>query len=215
MVLNPTWTITDNLVRRDLIPVLRENPSYLREHNLHVFAGGKEVPLNFARLTKAAHGGAVPYRFVQYPGPSNALGRVKFMFPNRYSVYLHDTDNHSLFNYRYRVFSSGCMRVGKPFELMNHLLHYAKGSYSPSRIRQILATNKPATIRLRRPIPVHILYRTVYREGGKDHFLYDIYMYDQMIYESSAGHTKPTFTVPKKRLTGIKRIGRIYRKKRK
>jgi murein L,D-transpeptidase YcbB/YkuD len=214
MVLNPTWTITNNLVRRDLIPVLRTNPGYLKSHNIHVFAGGKEVPLNFARLARAEHGGAVPYRFVQYPSDKNALGRVKFMFPNRYSVYLHDTDNHSLFKYRYRVFSSGCMRVGKPFDFMNLLLRHAKGSYSESRIQKILATNKPTTIKLAKPIPVHILYNTVYREGGKDYFLYDIYMYDQMIYESSAGHIKSTFTVPKKRLTGIKRVGLLRRDKK-
>jgi murein L,D-transpeptidase YcbB/YkuD len=214
MVLNPTWTITNNLVRRDLIPVLRTNPGYLKAHNIHVFAGGKEVPLDFARLAKAEHGGAIPYRFVQFPSDKNALGRVKFMFPNKYSVYLHDTDNHSLFKYRYRVFSSGCMRVSKPFDFMNILLHHAKGSYSPSRIKQIFATNKPTTIRLTQPIPVHVLYQTAYHEKGKDYFLYDIYMYDQMIYESSAGHTKSTFTVPKKRLTGIKRVGRIHREKK-
>ncbi len=213
MVLNPTWTITDNLVRRDLIPVLRDNPNYLKEHNIHVFQGGKEVPLDFARLAKAAHGGAVPYRFVQFPGVKNALGKVKFMFPNKYSVYLHDTDNHSLFKYRYRVFSSGCMRVGKPFELMDILLSHTKGSYSKTKIDQIFASNKPTTIKLSPPIPVHIIYQTAYHEDGKDYFLYDIYMYEQMIYESSAGHTKPTFTVPKKRLTGIKRVGRIHKDK--
>jgi murein L,D-transpeptidase YcbB/YkuD len=136
------------------------------------------------------------------------------MFPNRYSVYLHDTDNHLLFQYRYRVFSSGCMRVGKPFDFMKLLLRHAKGSYSKSRIQKILATNKPTTIKLTKPIPVHILYNTVYREGGKDYFLYDIYMYDQMIYESSAGHIKSTFTVPQKRLTGIKRVGLLQRDKK-
>jgi len=215
MVLNPTWTITNNLIRRDLIPMLRTNPGYLKTHNIHVFQGGKEVPLNFARLAKAEHGGAIPYRFVQFPSDKNALGRVKFMFPNKYSVYLHDTDNHSLFQYRYRVFSSGCMRVGKPFDFMNILLHHARGNYSASHIRKIFASNKPTTIRLNKAIPVHVVYHTVYREGNKDYFLYDIYMYDQMIYESSAGHTKPTFTVPKKRLTGVKRVGRIHREKRK
>ncbi len=215
MVLNPTWTITDNLVRRDLIPVLKENPGYLKAHNIHVFQGGKEVPLDLKHLlAKAKKGGALPYRFVQFPGETNALGRVKFMFPNKYSVYLHDTDNKTLFKYRYRVFSSGCIRVGKPYDLMRLLLRHAKASYSDATVRKIFATNKPTTIRLKKPIPVHILYRTVYRDGDKDYFLYDIYMYDQMIYESSAGHTKPTFTVPKKRLTGIKRIGRIHREKK-
>ncbi len=215
LVLNPTWAITNNLVRRDLIPVLKRDPGYLATHNIHVFSGGKEVPLDRKRLFAAEHGGPVPYRFVQFPGEKNALGRVKFMFPNQYAVYLHDTDNKTLFQYRYRVFSSGCMRVGKPFELMRILLRHAKGTYSESRIQKILETNKPTTIHLTKPIPVHILYRTAYREGNKDYFLYDIYMYEQMIYESSEGHVKPDFTVPKKRLTGVKRVGRIHTDTRK
>jgi murein L,D-transpeptidase YcbB/YkuD len=214
MVLNPTWTITDNLVRRDLIPVLKSDPNYLQTHNIHVFSGDKEVPLDRNRLFRAAKKGTIPYRFVQYPGDKNALGRVKFMFPNRYAVYLHDTDNKTLFQYRYRVFSSGCMRVGKPFEFMRLLLQHAKGKFNDAALKRIFASNEPTTIKLAKPIPVHILYRTAYHEEDKDYFLYDIYMYEQMIYESSAGHTKPTFTVPKKRLTGIKRVGRIHRDKK-
>ncbi len=72
--------------------------------------------------------GHIPYRFVQYPGDDNALGRIKFMFPNKYSVYLHDTDNKSLFERRYRVYSSGCMRISKPFQLLEALKPHLKSS---------------------------------------------------------------------------------------
>jgi len=209
MVLNPTWTITANLVRRDLIPMLKKHPSYLKEHNIHLFQGGKEVPLNMSRLLAFEKNkkAALPYRFVQYPGVSNALGKVKFIFPNKYSVYLHDTDNHSLFKYRYRVFSSGCMRVKKPFGFMYELLQNGGLSYSKSKINSIFASNKPTTIKLKHPIPVHIMYQTVRRENGKDYFFYDVYMYEQIIYESTAGHKKATFRVPAVRLTKINRIG--------
>ena len=205
MVLNPTWTIPDNLVRRDLIPMLKKNPDYLAEHNIHVFTSYKpnapEAELDLQKLFSYEHDRRpIPYRFVQFPSETNALGRVKFMFPNKYSVYLHDTDNKKLFGYRYRVFSSGCMRVQKPFDFMDILLQYARKSYSPGQIQEILASNRPTTIRLKKPIPVHIVYFTVRREHGKDLFLYDIYLYDQIVWESMPGHKKATFRVPSKRL---------------
>jgi len=212
IVLNPTWTITDNLVRRDLIPVLRKNPNYLKEHNIHVFTsykkGAKEVEVDLERLFSYEHNKkAIPYRFVQYPSEKNALGRVKFMFPNQYAVYLHDTDNKSLFKYRYRVYSSGCMRVKRPFDFMYALLNDAGNSYSEAKLQKIFESNKPTTIRLKRSIPVHILYQTVRRDRGKDYFFYDVYMYEQIVYESTAGHKKASFRVPEKRLTKIERIG--------
>ena len=212
MVLNPTWTITDNLVKRDLIPVLKKHPNYLKENNIHVFTsykkGAKESPLDLQKLFSYEHSKKhVPYRFVQYPSAKNALGRVKFMFPNKYAVYLHDTDNKSLFKYRYRVYSSGCMRVQKPYDFMYALLNNAGNSYSESNLQKIFDSNKPTTIRLKRAIPVHILYQTVRRDRGKDYFFYDVYMYEQIVYESTAGHKKPSFRVPEKRLTKIERIG--------
>ena len=205
MVLNPTWTIPDNLIKRDLIHVLREDPNYLAEHDIHVFRGNREINVTQEMLDPYEHSEKrVPYRFVQFPGENNALGRVKFMFPNKYAVYLHDTDNKTLLNRRYKVYSSGCMRVERPFDLMRVLLEHAKGNYSQSDIEEILASNKPTTIKLSKPIPVHILYFTVYEENGLAYFKNDIYMYDQIIYESSQGHKKATFTVPKKRLITIK-----------
>lgn len=209
MVLNPTWTIPDNLIKRDLIPVLRDNPLYLEENNIKVYSGKKEVNVTPAMLNKYEKSKKrVPYRFVQQPGETNALGRVKFMFPNKYAVYLHDTDNKSLLERRYKIYSSGCMRVEKPFELMDILLDHARGSYSQSDIDEILESNKPTTIKLTRPIPVHILYFTVYEEDGLAYFKNDIYLYDQIIEESVEGNKKSTFTVPKKRMISVKKQGR-------
>jgi len=209
MVLNPTWTVTDNLIKRDLIPVLEKQPNYLEEHNIHVFSGKKEVEVNYEMLlpyTKSDK--RVPYRFVQYPGENNALGRVKFMFPNKYAVYLHDTDNKSLLERRYKLYSSGCMRVDKPFELLDILLQNAKGNYSKEKIDEILASNKPTTVRLKKSIPVHILYFTVYEEDGLAYFKHDIYSYDKIIEESVPYNRKSTFTLPKHKMISVEKNGR-------
>jgi len=206
MVLNPTWTIPDNLIKRDLIHVLRENPKYLLENNIHAFRGKKEVqirPEMLNKYEKSKH--AVPYRFVQYSGDSNALGRVKFMFPNKYSVYLHDTDNKSLHSRRYKVYSSGCVRVENPFDLVTILLRYSKGNYTQTLVDKILASNQPRTIRLTQAIPVHIVYFTVYEENGLAYFKNDIYLYDKMIEESTQNNRKMTFKIPKKRMISMKK----------
>ena len=204
MVLNPTWTVTDNLVKRDLIPVLKEQPDYLTEHNIHVFSGKKEVEVNYEMLAPYMNSDKrVPYRFVQYPGDSNALGRVKFMFPNKYAVYLHDTDNKSLLSRRYKLYSSGCMRVDRPFDLLDILLENAKRPYSKEEIETILASNKPTTVRLKKAIPVHILYFTVYEEDGLAYFKNDIYSYDKIIEESVPYNRKSTFTLPKRKMIAV------------
>ena len=205
VVINPTWTIPDNLIKRDLIHVLRENPNYLIDHNIHVFRGNKEVEITQEDLDPYEHSDKkVPWRFVQFPGDSNALGRIKFMFPNKYAVYLHDTDNKSLLDRRYKVYSSGCMRVEQPFDLARLVLEHARKRYTQEDIDKIIATDKPTTIRLKRPIPVHIVYFTVYEENGLAYFKHDIYLYDKIIEESTAGHKKETFTVPKKRFIIMK-----------
>ena len=208
LVLNPTWTVPDNLIKRDLIHVLRQNPHYLEENNIHVFRGKKEVHVTQSDLDPYEKSNKrVPYRFVQFPGENNALGRVKFMFPNKYAVYLHDTDNKSLLDRRYKIYSSGCVRVKRPFDLVNTLLIHAKGKYSSEKIRKILESNKPTTIRLKKPIPVHMLYFTVYKEDSLAYFKHDIYLYDKIIQESTQGNKKETFTIPKKRMISVKKQG--------
>jgi len=187
--INPTWTIPENLVRRDLIVALEEHPDYLKEHNIHVFYGwGKKAEMkNFKPSMLAPYAdkskGHIPYRFVQYPGDDNALGRVKFMFPNKYSVYLHDTDNKSLFQYRYRVYSSGCMRLEKPFELLEVLKSRISYKY-----RQIIDkyqyTLKTKVIKFNKKLPVHTTYFTVFKRNGLTYFRKDIYKYDGFIQES-------------------------------
>lgn len=206
MVINPTWTIPDNLIKRDLIPVLRQNPLYMKENDIHVFRGKKEIEITQKMLDPYEKSEKpIPYRFVQFSGEKNALGRVKFMFPNKYAVYIHDTDNKSLLSRRYKIYSSGCVRVEKPFDLVNLLLDHTWRKYSQNKIDQILQSNKPTTISLKKRIPVHMIYFTVYEEDGLAYFKNDIYLYDKIIEESVVGNKKATFTVPKKRMISVKK----------
>jgi murein L,D-transpeptidase YcbB/YkuD len=190
LVLNPTWNIPENLVRRDLSVALAEEPSYLIDHNIHVFKGWKskkditetftpEMLLPYQDESK----GHIPYRFVQYPGDDNALGRIKFMFPNKYSVYLHDTDNKSLFQRRYLVYSSGCMRLERPFELLEVL----KSRLRPRDIALIdkyRETLETKHINFTKKLPVQTTYFTVFKDNDLTFFRKDIYGYDKFIEES-------------------------------
>ena len=189
VVLNPTWNIPENLVRKDLIPTLMVEPNYMKEHNIHVFNGWNskgeiknfDIKKLFPYQDKSR--GAIPYRFVQFPGDDNALGRIKFMFPNKYSVYHHDTDNKSLFERRYRVYSSGCMRISKPFELLEILKSRMKLK-DIRAINDLRETLKTATLRFTKKLAVHTAYFTVFQRDGMTYFRKDIYKYDKFIQES-------------------------------
>jgi len=189
IVLNPTWNIPENLVRRDLIPTLMKEPDYMEKHNIKVYNGWKDKKgiKNFD-ITKLfpyqdEGKGHIPYRFVQLPGDDNALGRIKFMFPNKYSVYLHDTDNKTLFARRYRVYSSGCMRIQKPFELLEVIKSRLK-KRDIKQIPKLRESLKTATMRFTHKLAVQTAYFTVFTRDSVTYFRKDIYGYDKYIRES-------------------------------
>jgi len=190
LVLNPTWNIPENLVRRDLSVALAEDPNYLIEHNIHAFKGWstkKDITKSFTPEMLLPYQdeakGHIPYRFVQYPGDDNALGRIKFMFPNKYSVYLHDTDNKSLFERRYLVYSSGCMRLEKPFQMLEVIKSRLR-SRDISLIDKYRDTLETKNINFTKKLAVHTTYFTVFKRNGLTYFRKDIYDYDTII-ESS------------------------------
>jgi murein L,D-transpeptidase YcbB/YkuD len=190
LVLNPTWNIPENLVRRDLSVALAEDPNYLIEHNIHAFKGWstkKDITEGFTPEMLLPYQdeekGHIPYRFVQYPGDDNALGRIKFMFPNKYSVYLHDTDNKSLFERRYLVYSSGCMRLENPFQLLEVLTSRLK-SRDIELIEKYRDTLETKHINFTKRLAVQTTYFTVFKQNGLTYFRKDIYDYDRFIEES-------------------------------
>jgi len=188
LVLNPTWNIPNNLVRRDLIPTLEENPDYMKEHHIDVYKGwgknSKKIKnFSVSKLLPYKDGGNIPYRFVQSPGDDNALGRVKFMFPNKYSVYLHDTDNKDLLTRRYRVYSSGCMRLQHPFQLLELLK--PRLNVSSSRVDKYLASKKTKHLSFKKKLAVQTVYFTVFEREGQTYFRKDIYGYDKFIQDAA------------------------------
>lgn len=184
MVLNPTWYVPQSIAVNDKLPLIKKNPRYLAQQKMRVFSGwsadAREINpyhIDWTRVTESNFS----YRLRQDPGPNNALGRIKFMFPNRFNVYLHDTPSRELFNKTNRTFSSGCIRIQKPEELALYLLK-DDPRWNPEKFRNTLDTMKEQSIRLPEPVPVHLLYWTVFvDDDGVVQFRNDIYGRDAQL----------------------------------
>jgi murein L,D-transpeptidase YcbB/YkuD len=175
VVFNPTWTIPPGILVKDKLPVLRRNPGALKAMNIRVLDGsGREVNPYSVNWNQYGPSRLPPYQFVQDPGPNNALGLVKIMFPNPYLVYLHDSPAKSLFEQDQRTFSSGCIRVQQPFELAALVLNDPQ--WNPQSIDAVIATKQTRTVNLKTPVPVLILYWTAQpRPDGQVNFRNDVY----------------------------------------
>jgi murein L,D-transpeptidase YcbB/YkuD len=164
VVLNPTWTVPPGILGKDILPAVQRDPSYLQKRGLRVIdRDGRPVDqagIDFARYTAATF----PFMIRQDPGPTNALGRVKIMFPNPYLVYLHDTPSQALFEREQRAFSSGCIRTERPLELAELLLANPD-QWGRTAIDAAVASGATRTIRLAKPVPVLMLYWTVDRDA--------------------------------------------------
>jgi murein L,D-transpeptidase YcbB/YkuD len=120
--LNPTWTVPPSIVRKEIYGATVKDANYLAKKNFKVFRNGKQVSLSSIELSKYSPGN-VPFTFVQRPGEGNALGKIKFMFDNGFSIYLHDTPTRAPFSSSSRAVSHGCVRVEKPFVLAEYILN--------------------------------------------------------------------------------------------
>ncbi|MDH5176318.1 MAG: L,D-transpeptidase family protein [Gammaproteobacteria bacterium] len=175
VVFNPTWTIPPGILVKDKLPELKRNPGALKRMNIRVLDGsGREVNPYSVNWNQYGPSRLPPYQFVQDPGPNNALGLVKVMFPNPYLVYLHDSPAKSLFEQDQRTFSSGCIRVQKPFELAELVLNDPQ--WNKQSIDAVIATKETRTVNLKQPVPVLILYWTAQpRPDGQVIFRNDVY----------------------------------------
>lgn len=176
--INPTWTVPQSILVKDKLPRIRKDPSYLSR------GGYAVVDRNGQRLDPAAVNWASDnpgVTLVQRPGPDNALGLVKFMFPNAHSVYLHDTNDRGLFDHAERNLSSGCVRIENPFELADLLLE-DDPDWSPERRDAILASGQTTRIALRNPVPIVLTYYTAWvDQDGVLQFREDIYQRDEAV----------------------------------
>ncbi len=176
MVLNPDWTVPPTILKNDVIPAVLKNQKYLAQKNMKVFSfDGKEIDPSAVDWKKAASG-SFPYMIKQNPGKDNALGRVKFMFPNSYSVYIHDTPSRELFTQNERTFSSGCIRINRPIEFAKTLLLEEDTKTTSDQIDNLLKQTTPKNINFKNAIPVHLIYLTAWADNeGTVYFRRDIY----------------------------------------
>ena len=184
IVFNPYWNVPPNIANNEYLPKLRRNPGVLQREHIRVFASsGSEISpyaVNWSALSR------MPYSLRQDSGGKNALGKVKFMFPNRFNVYLHDTPSKSLFNKDLRIFSHGCMRVQNPLDLAELLL--ADQGWSRARIDAQIAEGKERIVNLKTPVPVHVTYLTAWvNKDGAVNFRRDPYKRDDQLAEVLAG----------------------------
>lgn len=183
IVLNPNWNIPRSIAANEMLPLLRRDPTALSARNISVKTGWGDTArvidprsVNWQTVGRQSF----PYRLQQGPGPNNALGRIKFMFPNRFNVYIHDTPTKHLFARARRTLSHGCMRVQNPIELARHILD-GQG-WSKARISSALRTGKRRVVGLSNPWPVYVTYLTAWTdENGINHFRPDIYGRDKKL----------------------------------
>lgn len=165
IILNPWWEIPPSIATKEIIPKIRNDKNYLKKEHIIVLRSETD--------------GKISYRFRQKPGPWNALGQIKFIFPNPYNIYLHDTPSKNLFTKNVRTFSHGCIRIEKPLELATYLLQYDPYWTSENLIKTIEA-KKERKIDLDIPVKVHICYFTSWiDEENNPNFREDIYGYDK------------------------------------
>ncbi len=183
LVFNPSWKVPTSIVRREILPKIKKSPEYLTEQGLKVVSGwaddAEEISPAVINWDEAFR-----YKMRQAPGPLNPLGRVKFMMPNRFNIYLHDTPAKELFSKKSRAFSHGCIRIKYPVELVQYLLK-DDPDWTREDIEDAIKKGEELKVKLMNPINVHILYLTSWVDDkGVLHFRNDIYSRDERLYQA-------------------------------
>ena len=196
IILNPSWKIPDSIAGEELLPRIMENPDILTNKNIKILSSWSN---NAEEIDpKTIHWSDITiddfqYKLRQEPGNTNPLGNIKFMFPNNFNVYLHDTPGKNLFSKNTRSFSHGCIRLSRPFDLAEYLLQNHKG-WTRKKLLDSVKTRKKQGIHLPKPIDIHILYLTAWvDEKGNQQFRDDIYGRDEHLY-SALLNTAPRLT---------------------
>lgn len=180
MVINPTWNVPRSIATKEYLPMMKKNPNAAGHLELYDSRGRKVArsQINFAQYSEQSF----PYAIKQPPSRRNALGLVKFMFPNKYNIYLHDTPAKNLFSRETRAYSHGCIRLSEPFEFAYALLE--KQSKDPKgEFHRHLSTENETVIQLEESVPVHLIYRTAFTDvKGPARFRRDVYGRDAKIW---------------------------------
>ena len=191
----PYWNVPPTILKEDKLPLIKTDLNYIASHHFEIVTRRNRVfqPVEPETVDwEGVTAKTFPGMLRQKPGPWNALGRVKFMFPNKFHIYLHDTPARHLFEQKRRSYSSGCIRVKRPFDLALYLLQDQEG-WDAQRIEEAMAADETLRVPLDEPLAVHILYRTAWvdREGGLQ-FRNDIYQRDVALYTALRRHNRKT-----------------------
>ncbi len=184
IVLNPYWNLPTSIVQKEMIPKLLKNSNAMAKKGIEIRTGwgpnAEKINASSVDWAKYRYSKGVPFRFAQVPGPNNALGKVKFLFPNKYAVYMHDTPSKSLFNKDKRAFSHGCIRLQEPREFLKTLASF-NDNVNFEKSQEILKGKDQTTYALKQTVPVDVIYLTAWVDyDGKLQFRNDIYGYDAM-----------------------------------
>ncbi|MCL6261508.1 L,D-transpeptidase family protein [Aquiflexum sp. TKW24L] len=184
IVFSPTWTVPTSITRNEIVPKIKKDPRYLAKNNMVLLnsSGGKVDPssIDWGRVSARSF----PYTVRQEPGDHNSLGLVKFMFPNKNSVYIHDTPSRNLFEREDRALSHGCIRIQKPFEFAKILLAN-QPNWTNEKITTAMHQSREQIVNLDRKIPVALIYLTYWADSrGNLYFRNDIYNRDAEIFNA-------------------------------
>jgi murein L,D-transpeptidase YcbB/YkuD len=161
IVFSPYWNVPESIIKKEILPAIRKNPNYLSMNRMEWIDG----------------------QIRQLPGPENSLGLVKFLFPNIYNIYLHDTPSKGLFNQERRTFSHGCIRISEPLKMIKFLLNN-DSAWTDEKIYEYLYGGKEKYVTIKNPVPVYIIYLTSFVDPkGLLNFRRDIYGRDSGLKE--------------------------------
>jgi L,D-transpeptidase YcbB len=187
LVLNPVWNIPDSIAKKEILPKARKDPGYLKKENITILRGwgNSEEEIDPDSIDwRSVTARNLSFRFRQEPGPLNPLGRIKFMFPNKFNVYLHDTPARNLFSENVRTFSHGCIRIEKPLELAEYLLE-KDPDWTRADIVSAIEDGATQEVRLPRPLYVYVIYVTAWVDKNDSvEFRRDIYGRDADLYQA-------------------------------
>ena len=187
MVVNPTWHVPKSIAVDEYLPLIQSDPNFLIDNEMVLMVRGTDTIIDASLIDMQAFTpDNFPFLIKQIPSNINALGLVKFMFPNKFSIYMHDTPMKDLFFKDERTFSHGCIRLQEPFEFAYSLLR--KQEVDPeNKFQEILEKEEETFINLSRNIPVYITYRTAFFDDyGQVHFRADVYGRDALVYMALA-----------------------------
>ena len=162
VVFSPYWNLPYSIVKNEIMPHIEKDPDYLAKHNMEIVSGGSGVP-----------------EIRQLPGGANSLGKVKFLFPNSFNIYFHDTPSKGLFDRDKRAFSHGCIRLSEPVKMAEYLLRN-NSEWTSEKINSAMNQTKETVVTLKKPVPVFIMYYTAWvDDNGMLNFRDDIYGHDK------------------------------------